>query len=146
MLIKELAAKTGVSAKTIRYYESIGLMPPPPRSQNNYRQYSTAAVERLRFIASARSLDFSLSDIGEILAARDDNIAPCEQVLDTLDRRLAEIDRRIVDLLALRDTLKQIRAEGAVLPKDDVQGEGCVCYLIKAYHYTGEVTIQQTIE
>jgi len=146
MLIKELAAKTGVSTKTIRYYESISLMPPPQRGENNYRQYTTADVERLRFIASARSLDFSLNDIAEILAARDNNIPPCEQVLDTLDRRLEEIDRRIADMLSLRDTIRQIRAEGAVLPKDDVQGEGCVCYLIKSYHHTGQVTIEQTAE
>lgn len=94
MLIKDLSAKTGVSAKTVRYYESIGLMPPPRRGDNNYRQYSPADAERLRFIASARSLDISLSDIGEILAARDENIPPCEQVLNTLDHRLAEIERR----------------------------------------------------
>jgi DNA-binding transcriptional MerR regulator len=146
MLIRELAKKTGVSPKTIRYYESIGLMPPPERGDNNYRQYTTADVERLRFIASTRSLDFSLSDIGEILAARNDNIPPCEQVLDTLDHRLEEIDRRIADMLSLRDAIRQIRAEGEVLPKDDVQGEECVCYLIKSYHQTGEVTIEQTKE
>jgi DNA-binding transcriptional MerR regulator len=146
MFIKELSAKTGVSDKTIRYYESIGLMLPPQRGENNYRQYTPADVERLRFIASARSLDFSLSDIGEILAARDDNIPPCEQVLDTLSRRLDEVDRRIADMLLLRDTIRQIRAEGEVLPKDDVQGEGCVCYLIKSYYQTGEVTIEQTTE
>jgi DNA-binding transcriptional MerR regulator len=144
MLIKDLSTRTGVSDKTIRYYESIGLMLPPQRSENNYRQYTAADVERLRFIASARSLDFSLSDINEILAARDNNIAPCEQVLDTLDRRLEEIDRRIADLLSLRETIRRIRAEGAVLPKDDVQGEGCVCYLIKSYHQTGQVTIEPT--
>lgn len=144
MLIKTVAAKTGVSAKTIRYYESIGLMPPPQRSENNYRQYTAADVDRLRFIASARSLDFSLSDIAEILDARDHNIAPCKQVLDTLDRRLQEIDRRIADMLVLRDTLRQIREEGAVLPTDDIQGETCVCYLIKSYHPTGRVTIEQT--
>jgi DNA-binding transcriptional MerR regulator len=146
MFIKELSAKTGVSDKTIRYYESIELMLPPQRGENNYRHYTPADVERLRFIASARSLDFSLSDIGEILAARDDNIPPCEQVLDTLDRRLDEVDRRIADMLWLRDAIRQIRAEGEVLPKDDVQGEGCVCYLIKSYHQTGEVTIEQTTE
>jgi len=146
MLIKELSAKTGVSDKTIRYYESIGLMLPPQRSKNNYRQYTPADVERLRFIASARSLDFSLSDIGEILVARDNNIPPCKQVLDTLGHRLDEVDRRIADMLSLRDAIRQIRAEGEILPKDDVRGEGCVCYLIKNYHHTGEVIIKQTTE
>jgi len=146
MLIKALSEKTGVSTKTIRYYESIGLMLPPRRGENNYRQYAIADVERLRFIASARRLDFGLSDIKEILSARDDNIPPCEQVLDMLDYRLEEIDRRIADMLSLRETIRQIRAKGVVLPKNDVQGEKCVCYLIKNYHQTGKVTIEQTIE
>lgn len=146
MRIKALSEKTGVTTKTIRYYESIGLMLPPQRSENNYRQYASADVERLRFIASARGLGFNLSDIGEILAARDHNIPPCEQVLDTLDHRLEDIDRRIADMLSLRDVIRQIHAEGTALPKDDVQGENCVCYLIKSYHPTGEVTIEQSIE
>ena len=69
MLIKALSEKTGVSRKTIRYYESIGLIQPPERGPNNYRQYTEDDVERLRFVAGARSLGFSLNDIGEILAA-----------------------------------------------------------------------------
>ena len=72
MLIQELAKQTGLTATTIRYYESIGLIPPPQRAENNYREYTAADVERVRFIAGARSLDFSLNDIAEFLAARDD--------------------------------------------------------------------------
>ena len=66
MFIHELAAQTGVPTKTIRYYESIGLLPPARRAVNNYRQYTVADVERLRFIASARSLGFSPDDIASI--------------------------------------------------------------------------------
>ncbi len=143
MVIRELAQLTGVPAKTIRYYESIGLLPPAQRAANNYRQYTPADVEWLRFIASARSLGFSLDDIAEILAARDNGIAPCQRVLDAVDQRLAEIDRRIAGLLALRDSLKRLQSEGAVLPLDDVQGEHCVCYLLKTYRDTGQVTIQK---
>lgn len=143
MLIHELAKQTGVPAKTIRYYESIGLLPRPKRTANNYREYAPAETERLLFIASARSLGFSLDDVAEILAARDDGIAPCQRVLDAIDRRLATIDRRIADLLALRDSLRQLQSEGAILPRDDVQGEHCVCYLLKAYRDSGHVTIQR---
>ena len=143
MLIHELAKQTGVPAKTIRYYESIGLLPRPKRSANNYRQYAPAEAERLRFIASARSLGFSLDDVAEILAARDDGIAPCQRVLDAIAHRLAEVDRRIADLLALRDSLRQLQSEGAILPRDDVQGEHCVCYLLKTYRDTGHVTSQR---
>lgn len=144
MLIKTLSEKTGVSRKAIRYYESIGLIQPPERGRNNYRQYTEADVERLRFIAGARSLGFSLSDVGEILAARDHNIAPCRQVLDTIDARLQDIDMRIATLLDLRETLRQLRQAGAALRLDDVLGENCICYLVKTYRDTGEVSIQQT--
>ncbi len=143
MLINELAKQTGVPAKTIRYYESIKLLPRPKRAANNYRQYAPADVERLRFIASARALDFSLADVAEIIAARDKGMAPCQRVLDVIAQRLTEIDRRIAGLLTLRDSLRQLQSEGAILPRDDVQGEHCVCYLLKAYRDTGHVTIQR---
>ncbi len=143
MVIHELTKQTGVPAKTIRYYESIGLLPRPKRAANNYREYAPADVERLRFIASARSLGFSLAEVAEILAARDKGFAPCQRVLDTIGQRLADVDRRIADLLTLRDSLRQLQSEGAILPLDDVQGEHCVCYLLKAYRDTGQVSIQR---
>jgi DNA-binding transcriptional MerR regulator len=143
MVIHELAKQTGVPAKTIRYYESIGLLPRPKRTANNYRQYTPADVERLRFIASARSLGFSLADVAEILAARGKGIAPCQRVLDGIGRQLAAIDRRISDLLTLRESLKQLQIEGAILPLDDVRGEHCICYLIKTYRESGQVKIER---
>ncbi len=143
MRIKDLALQTGVSTKTIRYYESVGLLLAPGRSANNYRQYSADDVERLRFIASARSLGLSPADIREILAARDHGIAPCERVLLALDQCVADIDRRLAGMLALRETVDSLRREGATRPLDDIQGERCVCYLIKAYGETGQVLIQR---
>jgi DNA-binding transcriptional MerR regulator len=143
MLIKDLAKQTGVAAKTIRYYESIGLLPCPPRAANNYRQYTPADAERLRFIAGARSLGFSLNDINEFLAARDDGLLPCQRVLDSLDQHLAEIDRRIADLLALRETLDYIRQEGRALPQNSRHDEQCVCYLLTTDRRNGQVIIQR---
>ena len=143
MFIHELAKHTGVPAKTIRYYESIRLLPPAPRGANNYRRYTSADEERVRFIASARVLGFSLDEVGEILEARDNGIAPCQRVLDAIGERLIEIDRRITGLLTLRDALKQLHVEGAVLPLDDVRGERCICYLLTTYRDTGQVTIQK---
>jgi DNA-binding transcriptional MerR regulator len=130
MFIHELAKLTGVPAKTIRYYESIGLLPDPQRGENNYRQYSPDAIERLRFIVSARSLGFNLTDIGEFLTARDAGTLPCKRVLDSFDQRINEIDQRIADLLALRDTLTRVRKDGAALPPDKQCDEQCVCYLV----------------
>jgi DNA-binding transcriptional MerR regulator len=146
MVIHELAQHTGISAKTIRYYESITLLPPPKRASNNYRQYEPTDVERLRFIASARTLGFSLEDISEILAARDKGIAPCQRVLDTIGQRINRIDRRIAALLRLRDSLDQLQSEGAILPLDDVNGEHCICYLLKTYHNSEQINIRQLEE
>ena len=121
MFIQELAQLTGVSTKAIRYYESIGLLPPPQRAANQYREYARATVDRLRVIASARRLGIGLADIAELLAARDSEGLPCTRVMGLLDRRLTEIDQRIADLLATRDALDQIRRQGLTLP----QGHTC---------------------
>lgn len=131
MFIQDLAQVTGVSAKTIRYYESIGLLPKPERAENNYRQYSNDIVERLRFIVSARSLGFTLSDINDFLKARDDGTLPCHKVLDSFDQKIMEIDRRIANLLALRETIARIRKDGEALPLNKKCDEQCVCYLIE---------------
>ena len=119
------------------------MLPRPKRAPNNYRQYKTADAERLRFVASARTLGFSLDDISEILAARDNGIAPCQRVLNTIGQRIKEIDQRIAALLTLRDSLNQLQSEGAILPLDDVSGEHCICYLLKTYRDTRQVTIQR---
>jgi DNA-binding transcriptional MerR regulator len=142
MLIRELAKQTGVAATTIRYYESIGLIPAPERGENNYRQYSQADAERLRFIASARSLGFSLDDITEFLAARADGSLPCQRVLASLDQQISDVERRIADLLALRETLISIRQAAQALPQDQGSGEQCVCYLLTIDRQTGRVFIQ----
>lgn len=141
MQIGELAAQSGVAAKTIRYYESVGLLPPPARAANTYRQYRAADVERLRFIASARSLGFTLTEIADILAARDQGIAPCDRVLGTLDRQLATLDQRIADLLMLREDLRRIRSVGTELPRDDVAGVACVCTLVTTYRANGSTVL-----
>lgn len=143
MFIHELAQASGVSAKTIRYYKSIGLLPDPPRAENNYRQYPPDTVERLRFIVSARSLDFSLTDIAEFLSARDEGTLPCKRVLDSIDGRIAELDRRIADLLALRDNLSRVRADGESLPPDKKCDDDCLCYIITTDLQSGQVTIQR---
>jgi DNA-binding transcriptional MerR regulator len=125
MFIHELARITGVSAKTIRYYESIGLMPAPERAENNYRRYTPAAIERLRYIVSARSLGFRLVDIGEFLAARDQGTLPCQRVLDSANQQIANLDQRIADLLTLRDALSHFCRSGATVSADKKCDESC---------------------
>lgn len=142
MQISELARQSGVPAKTIRYYESVGLLPAPARADNNYRFYEATVLERLRFIASARSLGFALADIAELLAARDAGDAPCERVLEALDAQLATLDQRIADLLALREDLRALRVEGERRPRDQGESGRCVCYLVTAYRDGGPVAIE----
>ncbi len=131
MLIQELAKLTGVPAKTIRYYESIGLLPEPPRAENNYRQYTPAGAERLRFIASARALGLSLSAIEEMLRARDQGTLQCRGVLDSLDEHLVEVDRRIAGLQTMRETLLRIRLEAEKLPPEKLCDDRCVGNLVE---------------
>ena len=143
MVIRELAKQTGISAPTIRYYEAIGLLPPPPRTANNYRNYQMADAERLRLIAGARSLGCSLADIEEILLVRDQGIPPCQRILDTLTDQLEKVNQRLAGLLALRETLIQLHHQGEMLPLDDILGEHCVCYLLKTHSDTGQITVKQ---
>lgn len=142
MFIHELTQLTGVPAKTIRYYESIGLLPPPQRADNNYRQYTPAAAERLRYIVTTRSLGFSLADIHEFLTARDEGTLPCQEVLESIDQRIVDIDRRIADLLTLRDTLTAVRKAGDHLPAEKKCDETCMCYIITTDD-CGQITIQR---
>jgi DNA-binding transcriptional MerR regulator len=143
MLIKELAKQTGLTTTTIRYYESLGLIPCAQRAENNYREYTSNDVERLRFIAGVRSLDFSLNDITELLVARDNDTLLKPQVLDLLDQHLTKVDRHIADLLVLRETLISIRDQAKDLPHNHRCDEQCVCYRITTDRRSGQLTIQR---
>jgi DNA-binding transcriptional MerR regulator len=112
MKIQELAQQSGVSSKTIRYYEDIGLLPPPSRAENRYRVYSEQDIERLRLVAGARRLDLSLDDIREILAMRDRRQAPCRLLLERIEQKAAEIDERIRDLQRLESELHKLHTLG----------------------------------
>src|ERR671914_136430 len=98
MRIGELAERSGVSAKTIRYYEDIGLLPAPARLGSGYRDYEPSTLDRLAFIRAAQAVGLSLGEIRGILALRDQGATPCSHVLDLLRTRSAELDRRIAEL------------------------------------------------
>ena len=130
MQIQELAQCTSVSSKTIRYYESIGLLPAPRRRANGYRDYGEADVDRVKLVAGARRLDLSLDDIREVLALRDQREAPCRVVLDMLQQKAAEVRQCIAQLRQLEEELHQLYALGLTFPTDDVDGRNCVCHLV----------------
>ena len=130
MQIRELVDQVGVTAKTIRYYESIGVLPSPRRKPNGYRDYGASDVNRVRFVAGARRLEFSLDDITEILALRDRREAPCRIVLELLEEKADQVRQRIAELERLEAELRELYNLGQTFPTDDVEGKHCVCHLV----------------
>lgn len=126
--IKDLSAKTGVTAKTIRYYETMGLLPAPARAPNGYRLYTEADVERLNLIRGARALEFTLEEIAAILAYRDKGEPPCGYVMATIQQRMAALEAHIRVLQRLHRSLESLYEVGQSLP-EDVQMQTCVCHL-----------------
>lgn len=111
--IGELAAKLGMDPRTLRYYETIGLIPPPRRTSSGYRLYGMAERERLRFIRKARAIGLSLSEIREILRLRDAGQEPYDHVIALLDRKIADLTRQIRALETFRRELQGLRRRAA---------------------------------
>ncbi len=130
MLIHELSKRTGVSTRTIRYYETVEVLPAPQRLPNGYRDYSEPDVERVKLVAGARRLGFSLDDISEILAMRDRREAPCRTVLELIDKQADLIQKRIAELQRLEADLRKLHTLGLTFPVNDVDGKNCVCHLV----------------
>ncbi len=110
MKIGELARRTGCGIETIRYYERIGVLPPPRRSVSNYRHYRESDVERLVFIRNCRSLDMTLDEIQELLKARETSGESCAGVNALLDEHIEHVAHRIGELRRLEQELHQIRS------------------------------------
>ena len=105
MTIGQAAERSGVPPKTIRYYESVGLIRPAARSVNNYRGYSDNEVEILRFINRARRLGFSLSDVQKLLALYLDRSRPSREVKRLALRHIDDVDRKIAELVTIKRAL-----------------------------------------
>lgn len=105
--IGELAAHSGVTAKTIRFYEEAGVLPPPTRAANGYRLYSREAAGMLRFIKQARGLDLTLAEIKELVAIRRRGEVPCSHVYRLLEEKAVELRRKLQDVTALRRELRR---------------------------------------
>lgn len=116
--IGQLAERVGVSTKSIRYYEQLGLLPKPARSEAGYRLYGADDEERLRFVSAARRTGFTLGEIKETLALRDRGIAPCDYVRDTIRSRLGDVDRQLAALNELKRELRRLEAVARTLPSE----------------------------
>jgi DNA-binding transcriptional MerR regulator len=106
--IGELSRRTGVKAPTIRYYESVALMPAPPRSEGQQRRYGESEVSRLTFIRHARDLGFEIDAIRELLAMSAQPERSCAEADRIARRHLSEVERRINQLVALRVELQRM--------------------------------------
>jgi Cu(I)-responsive transcriptional regulator len=105
MQIGAVARKSGVPAKTIRYYESVGLIDQAGRNDSGYRVYGPRDIQTLRFISRARSLGFSVKDVADLLALWRDQARSSGQVKHLASDHLGQIDRKIAELQEVRFTL-----------------------------------------
>jgi DNA-binding transcriptional MerR regulator len=110
--IGKVAEATGVKIPTIRYYESVGLLPEADRTESNRRTYDAATIRRLNFIRHARDLGFSVEAIRRLLDLSDDPEGSCQGVDSIARLHLAEIDEKIARLTALRAEVKRMVDEG----------------------------------
>ncbi len=108
MNIGQAAKKTGLSAKMIRYYESIGLISPTGRSANGYRHFGEEDLHRLAFIKRSRDLGFSLEEVGKLLTLWQDRQRASADVKALAGTHIDALNQKIAELVSLRDTLQQL--------------------------------------
>ena len=131
MKISEAAAASGCHLETIRYYERVGLIPSPNRTESGYRAYTPADVERLRFVSRGRELGFSLEEIRSLLRLNDDPQLSCGDV-DALARvHLADIHQRLEALTRMAGELERVIVQSA-------GGERGACAILGALRWTGD--------
>ena len=122
--IGELARRAGVKIPTIRYYEQIGLLPAPPRTEGRQRRYGPDEVKRLTFIRHARDLSFEIEDIRQLLALSETPQRSCHEADSIAIRHLAWIEERIGQLESLRDELRRMVEECG-------HGRICECRIVE---------------
>ncbi|ESW73235.1 helix-turn-helix domain-containing protein [Mesorhizobium sp. C277A] len=104
----ELARRTGTNLETVRYYEKVGLLPEPPRTQSGYRNYDATHERRLRFVLRARELGFSLDEIRALLRLVDERDRPCADARVVAATHLEDVRAKIADLKRMEQVLKEV--------------------------------------
>jgi len=129
MRIGDIAHQAGVSVKTIRYYERIGILAPASREPNGYRSYEPEVLDRLTFTRSAQAAGLTLGEIREVIAFRERGEPPCAHVLDLIAHRSTELTERIAQLEALRADLETLAKRGRNLDPTDCSPTS-ICHII----------------
>lgn len=139
MKIGELSGATGVDTDTIRFYEKSGLLPPPARHANGYRDYGPEHVDRLAFVRHCRALDIPLADVGRLLSFTYRPSEDCGDINGLIDSQIARVRARLASLRALEKQLTMLRGrckskhmstECGILTElvAAAHGEACVCH------------------
>jgi Hg(II)-responsive transcriptional regulator len=110
MRSSQVADQAGVNVQTLRYYERRGLLPEPERSNSGYRSYGTDAVRTVRFVKRAQQLGFSLDEIDSLLHLAAGGPRSCDAAKDLAIDKIGQLERKIADLVAMRDSLRQLVA------------------------------------
>ena len=129
MRIGELAARSGVSTKTLRFYEQAGVLGAPARSRGGYRDYDDNALQRLRFVRSAQAAGLTLAEVRQIIAIRERNGPPCAHVTALLEQHLRDLDARVNELTAMRADVHQMVKRSRKLDPGGCRPED-VCHVI----------------
>ena len=123
LLIGKVQKLSGVPVRTIRYYESLGLIKSAGRTEGGFRQFYEDILTRLSFIKRAQSLGLSLQEIGNILKVYDSGKAPCNEIQQKLEDKISEIEKQIEDLRKLQSNLMVVLSQWKSLsnkPKDTI--------------------------
>jgi DNA-binding transcriptional MerR regulator len=124
LLIGEVAAKSGVSRKDLRLYETAGILPAPRRTAAGYRTNGPETLALLAFVARARRLGFRLDEIREVVGIRRSGRCPCRHVLDLVRRKIEDLDRTLADLTDVRRGLRELLRASS---RSARRGEAAVC-------------------
>lgn len=130
MRIGQLAKRLDLNTQTIRYYERIGLLPEPERTESGYRAYGEEDERRLRFVKNARNSGLNLGEVKEVLAFHERGEAPCGYVTEAIARRAEEVERQIAELTEFKEALDRLHERTRnqqILQK----GSDCYCHIIE---------------
>ena len=138
LAIGALSKRTGSKVETIRYYERVGLLPPPARSAAGYRLYGTEHLKRLTFVRRARALGFSIDEVRKLLDLADHRQRPCAEARTLAAAHLADVRARIADLQAMERVLGETVARCA-------DGRSARCPLIDAFYRDGLAPVLKSV-